>query len=325
MKSWKRFAALGLAVLGTFTAPGSAVAQTFPSQPVKIIVPWAPGGTADILGRQMGVELSQKWGVPVVIDNRPGASGTIGSDQLARSPANGYTLMLVATHHVINPSLMKTLPYDTRKDFTPISMVAAMPNVLVVNPALPVKNVQELIKYAKERPGKVSFGASGVGGASHIAGEMLGQLAGLDLVSVSYKGAAPALTDLLGGHIAMMFDSMPSMLPQIKSGKLRALGVTSLKRSPVLPDVPTIDESGVKGFQATPWFAMFAPGNMPADLTKKISGDVIDVIKSPRMQAWLAEQGADPMTMTQPEFAAFINNEFGKWGKVISAANIKVE
>ena len=322
MKAWKRLAALCLLSL---TALGSAVAQTFPSQTVKIIVPFPPGGTTDILARQVASELTQKWGVPVIIDNRAGASGTIGSEQLVRSPRDGYTLMVTATHHVINPSLYKTLKYDPRADFTPIALIASVPNVLVINPSLPVKNVQELIKYAKDKPGTVSFGSAGIGGANHLSGELFKLAAGIDIVHVPYKGAAPALNDLIGGHIPMMFDSLPGVIQHIRSGQLRALGVTSLKRAPAAPEIPTIDESGLKGFDATAWFGMYAPGNMPAELTRKISGDVLDVLKSPRIKTQFAEQGADPGTLSQPDFANFVNAEMVKWNKVITAAKIKME
>jgi tripartite-type tricarboxylate transporter receptor subunit TctC len=322
MKAWKRLAALCLLSL---TALGSAVAQTFPSQTVKIIVPFPPGGTTDILARQVASELTQKWGVPVIIDNRAGASGTIGSEQLVRSPRDGYTLMVTATHHVINPSLYKSLKYDPRADFTPIALIASVPNVLVINPSLPVKNVQELIKYAKDKPGVVSFGSAGIGGANHLSGELFKLAAGIDIVHVPYKGAAPALNDLIGGHIPMMFDSLPGVIQHIRSGQLRALGVTSLKRAPAAPEIPTIDESGLKGFDATAWFGMYAPGNMPAELTRKISGDVLDVLKSPRIKTQFAEQGADPGTLSQPDFANFVNAEMVKWNKVITAAKIKME
>ena len=322
MKTWKRLAALWLLSL---TALGSAVAQTFPSQTVKIIVPFPPGGTTDILARQVANELAQKWGAPVIVDNRAGASGTIGSEQLVRSPRDGYTLMVTATHHVINPSLYKNLKYDTRTDFTPIALIASVPNVLVVNPSLPVKNVQELIKYAKDKPGVLSFGSTGVGGANHLAGELFKHTAGIDIVHVPYKGAAPALNDLIGGHIPIMFDSLPGVIQHIRSGQLRALGVTSLKRAPAAPDIPTIDESGIRGFDATAWFGMYAPGNMPAELIRKISGDVLEVLRSQRIQTQFAEQGADPGTMSQPDFANFVNAEIAKWGKVIATANIKLD
>ena len=322
MNAWKRFALLCVLSLA---AVSSAVAQTFPAQTVKIIVPFPPGGATDILARLVANELGQKWAVPVIIENRAGASGTIGSEQLVRSPQDGYTLMVTATHHVINPSLYKHLQYDTRTAFTPIAEIASVPNVLVVNPSLPVKTVRELIKYAKDKPGVVSFGSTGVGGANHLAGELFKHEAGIDIVHVPYKGEAPALNDLIGGHIPMMFDSLPGVIQHIRSGQLRALGVTSLTRTSAAPDIPTIDESGVKGFDATAWFGMYAPSKMPAELTRKISSDVLDVLRLPRIQTKFAELGADPGTMAEPEFARFVNAEISKWGKVIAAANIKLE
>jgi tripartite-type tricarboxylate transporter receptor subunit TctC len=304
---------------------GSAHAQSFPSQPVKIIVPFPPGGTTDILAREVANELAKKWRVSVVVDNRAGASGTIGSAQLVQSPRDGHTLMVTATHHVINPSLYKKLNYDTQSDFTPIALIAAVPNVLVVNSSFPVQNVQELIRYAKEKPGTVNFGSAGTGGANHLAGELFKHTTGINIVHVPYKGAAPALNDLIGGHIPMMFDSLPGVIQHIRSGKLRALGVTSLKRTLAAPEIPTLDESGIKGFDATAWFGMYAPGNMPADLVRKISGDVVEVLKSPRIRSQFAEHGADPGTLSQPEFASFVNDEIMKWKKVITAADVKLD
>jgi len=321
MKAWKKLTALCLLSLAVL---GSAIAQNFPAEAVKIIVPFPPGGATDILARQVANELGLKWGVPVVVDNRSGASGMIGSEQLVQSRPDGYTLMVTATHHVINPSLYKNLKYDTRKDFTPIALIASVPNVLVVNPSLPVKSVQELIKYAKDHPGAISFGSTGTGGANHLAGELFKHATGIDIVHVPYRGEAPALNDLIGGHIPMMFDSLPGVIQHIRSGKLRALGVTSLKRASAAPDIPTIDESGVKGFDAIAWFGMYAPGGMPADLTRKISTDVLDVLRSPRIRTQFAAQGAEPGTLSQPEFVNFVNAEIAKWGKVIATANIKL-
>jgi tripartite-type tricarboxylate transporter receptor subunit TctC len=300
-------------------------AQNFPSGPVKIVVPFPPGGTTDILARVLANELTKKWGQTVLVENKPGASGTIFSEQLTNMPADGYTLMVTATHHVINPSLYKNLKYNTRKDFTPISLVAGVPNVLVVNPAFPAQNIQELIAYAKSNPGRVMFGSSGTGGANHLSGELFKAMAKVDMVHVPYKGAAPALNDLLGNQISVMFDSIPGVLSHIKAGKLRALGVTSLTRSAALPNVPTISESGLKGFEALAWFGMYAPPQMSPDLLNKISGDVLSVLQSPQVKNQFAEQGADSGNMTQAEYAKYVDAEITKWAKVISDANIKAE
>lgn len=319
-----RLAAAALGLLAA-AAPLALHAQDFPTQPVKIVVPFPPGGTTDILARQVAKELAERWGKPVLVDNKAGASGTIFSEQLARMPADGYTLMLTATHHVINPGLYKGLKYDTRTDFTPLVQIAAVPNVLVVHPSFPPKNVQELIAHAKTNPGKVNFGSSGSGGANHLSGELFKSMAGVDMVHVPYKGAAPALNDLLGGQILVMFDSVPGVIQHIQSGKLRAIGVTSLKRSPALPTVPTIDEAGIKGFEATAWFGLYAPGRMAPALRDKISGDVLQVLASPAIRSQFASQGAEPGTMTQAQFAAFVDAELNKWGKVITDAKVKID
>jgi tripartite-type tricarboxylate transporter receptor subunit TctC len=324
MKTWLHSAA-ALCLGALCAATQAASTQDFPDHAVRIVVPFPAGGTTDILARMLGNALGAQWSQPVVVENKPGASGTIFSEQLARMPADGYTLMLTATHHVINPALYKNLRYDSRKDFTPIAQVAAVPNVLVVNPAFPAHTVAELIQYAKANPGKVNFGSAGTGGANHLSGELFKSMAGVNMVHIPYKGAAPALNDLLGGQIPVMFDSVPGVLQHIKAGKLRALAVTSLTRSPALPDVPTLDEAGVKGFEATAWFGLYAPGNMPADLTAKLSHDVLAALRSPEIRQQFALQGAEPGTMTQPQFARFVDAEMDKWAKVIADAHITIQ
>lgn len=300
-------------------------AQPFPVQPVKIVVPFPPGGTTDILARLLAAELSQKWGQPVLVDNRAGASGTIFSEQLTRMQPDGYTLMLTATHHVINPGLYRNLKYNTHTDFTPIAEIASVPNVLVVNPKLPAATVKELIAYAKANPGKVNFGSSGTGGANHLAGELFKSVAGIEMVHVPYKGAAPALNDLLGGQIPVMFDSVPGVLQHIQAGKLRALGVTSAKRSLALPNVPTIDEAALKGFEATAWFGLYAPGGMKPELARRISADVLQALQADPVRRAFELQGAEPGSMSQSQFATFVDAEIAKWSKVIAEANVKPE
>jgi len=327
MKTSPQAAAAALALAAALAAPASQAEprQPFPTRSVTLVVPFPPGGTTDILARQLAHELSQQWRQTVVVENKPGASGTIYSEQLARAEPDGYTLMLTATHHVINPSLYKNLRYDTRKDFTPIAEVAAVPNVLVVNPSFPPKTAQELVAYAKANPGKVNFGSAGTGGANHLSGELFKSMTGTEMVHIPYKGAAPALNDLLGGQIPMMFDSVPGVLQHIQAGKLRALGVTSPKRSAALPDVPTLDEAGIKGFEAMAWFGLYAPGNMPPALTRQISTDVLAALQSPRIKGQFAKQGAEPGTMSQPEFARYVDAEIDKWGKVIANAHISIQ
>lgn len=301
-----------------------ASAETWPTQPVKIIVPFPAGGTTDILARVVADQLSAKWNQAVVVDNRGGASGTVGSEQLVKSPPDGTTLMITATHHVINPSLFKQLRYDSRADFTPVALIASVPNVLVVHPSLPVKTVKELIELARREPGRLNFGSAGTGGANHLSGELFAFQTGIKITHVPYKGAAPALNDLLGGHIPMMFDSLPGVVSHIQSGSLRALGVTSLTRAAAAPDIPTLDEAGVRGFDATAWFGLYGPARMPEAVLQKISDDVREVLRSPAAQAKLKELGAEPGTMSQPEFATFVLAEMDKWHDVVTKADIRV-
>jgi tripartite-type tricarboxylate transporter receptor subunit TctC len=318
-------AGLAAAAMMGLAAVPAAQAQDYPTQPVKIVVPFPPGGTTDILARQLAAELQQRWGKPVVVENRAGASGTIFSEQLARMPADGYTLMLTATHHVINPGLFKNLKYDTRTDFTPLALVAAVPNVLATHPSFAPTSVQALIAHAKANPGKVSFGSSGNGGANHLSGELFKSMAGVDMVHVPYKGAAPALNDLLGGQIPMMFDSVPGVIQHIQSGRLRALAVTSATRSSALPDVPTISEAGLKGFEATAWFGLYAPGKMAPALRDKVASDVLQTLQGPAIRGQFAKLGADPGQMNQAQFANFVDAELLKWGKVITEAKVTIE
>ncbi|HYP82008.1 tripartite tricarboxylate transporter substrate binding protein [Variovorax sp.] len=325
LRTWARAACAAVLAGASLAAPMASLAQPFPTQPVKIVVPFPPGGTTDILARQLAAELSRQWNQPVLVDNRAGASGTIFTEQLTRTAPDGYTLMLTATHHVINPGLYKNLRYDTRKDVTSLALVGAVPNVLVVNPAFPARNVKELIAYAKARPGQVSFGSSGTGGANHLSGELFKSMTGVNMVHIPYRGAAPALNDLLGGQIPVMFDSVPGVLQHIQAGKLRALGVTSLKRSPALPDVPTLDEAGVKGFEATAWFGLYAPGGMKPELANRISADVLKALSSDSIRKDFAQLGVEPGTMTQPQFAAFVDAEITKWTRVIDEAHVKID
>ena len=320
----KRLLGIAAALALTLALPVVAHAQGFPTKPVRIIVPFPPGGTTDILARDLGQQLGQKWGVPTIIDNKAGASGTIGSEQVVRSAPDGYTLLLTATHHVINPSLRNNLPYDTKRDFTPLALIATSPNVLLATPTFPAQNISDLIRMAKEKPGTLSFASTGIGGANHLAGELFKSMAGVDMVHVPYKGAAPAMNDLLGGQIPLMFDSVPTVLQYVKSGRLKALGVTSLKRVPQLPDVPTIDEAGVKGFEAMAWFGLYGPAGLSPELTKKIAADVGEALRSPELREKFGKLGVDPGMSTQPEFAVFVNAEMDKWALVIKRAKITI-
>ena len=307
-------------------ASGATMAAAYPDRAVTIVVPFPAGGTTDVLARQLGNALGNKWNVPVVIENKSGASGTIGSAYVARSTPDGYTLLLTATHHIINPTLLKkTIPYDTKKAFTSLAMVASVPNVLVVNKNFEPKTVQELIDLAKKKPGELNFGSAGIGGANHLSGELFAHMSGTKLTHIPYRGAAPSLTDLLAGQIPMMFDSVPGVLAHIKSGDLRALGVTSTERVPQLPDVPTISEAGVKGFEAIAMFGLYGPAGMPAETVATISRDVNAALASADLKEKFAGLGATPGHMPQPDFAKYVDDEIDKWGQVIEAADIKLE
>lgn len=315
-----------LAAAATLAVAGTAAAQgAYPSKPINIIVPFSAGGTTDILARIVGQYLGEELGQPVIIDNRPGAGGNIGGMAAARSPADGYTLFMgtVGTH-AINASLYSKMPFDPIKDFAPLSRVATVPNLLVANPAQPFKNVKELIAYAKANPGKVNFGSSGSGSSVHLSGELFKSMAHVDMVHVPYKGSAPAMTDLLGNQISVMFDNMPSAIQHVRSGKLRPLAVTTAKRSRELPDVPTIAEAGVPGYEATSWFGLWAPVKTPADVQQKIHTALVKVLKNPAVIKKIEDQGGDVVIDTQAQFDAYIKTEAAKWGKVVKESGAQV-
>lgn len=323
MQGLKRFT---FAVCCALAAASAGVcAQTFPMKSVKIIVPFPPGGTTDILAREVANLVQPRWGVPVIVENKAGASGMIGSEEVVRAAGDPHVLLLTATHHVINPSLRKSLPYDTKRDFTPLALIATVPNVLFVNSSFPAKTVADLIKLAKDRPGSINFASTGIGGANHLSGELFKVMAGIDMVHIPYKGAAPAMNDLLAGHVQVMFDGLTGVIPQLSSGRLRALGVTTLQRVPAVPNIPTIDESGVKGFEVLSWFGLYGPPQLaPADIAK-IASDIGEVLRSPEIKARFAKHGADPGAMNQMEFSRFVEAEIEKWGRVIEQAKIPKE
>ncbi|AVS96648.1 tripartite tricarboxylate transporter substrate binding protein [Paracidovorax avenae] len=306
--------------------PGLAAAQAFPSKPITIIVPFAAGGTTDILARIIAQGMGAELGQSVVVDNRAGAGGNIGGQVAARAPADGYTLFMgtVGTH-AINAALYRKMPFDPVKDFAPLTRVANVPNLLVANPAQPFKTVQELIAYAKANPGKINFGSSGSGSSIHLSGELFKSMAKVDMQHVPYKGSASAVTDLLGNQIAIMFDNMPSAIQHVRSGKLRAIAVTTAKRSPELPDVPTIAESGVPGYEATSWFGMFAPAGTPAPVVAQLNATIVKVLSMPDIKKKLTEQGAEAAGETPAQFADFIQKESVKWGKVVRESGASVD
>ena len=323
MSSAVRALAFAIVALATTTAGAQAL---YPNKPVRIVVPFPAGGTTDILARAAAQKLSEAWNQPVIVDNRPGAAGNIGAELVAKAAPDGYTLLMgtVGTH-AINASLYSKMPYDHVKDFVPVILVAGVPNVLVVNPNLPVKSMQELIDYAKANPGKLNFASSGNGTSIHLSGELFKTMTGVKMSHVPYKGSSPALTDLIGGQVDLMFDNLPSSLPFIKAGKLRALAVTSTSRAAALPDVPTIAESGVPGFEASSWFGLLAPAGTPRNVVTKVNGDVAKWLASPDAKEKLAAQGANVAGGSPEDFAKHIQTETAKWAKVVKDSGAKID
>ena len=305
---------------------GAAFAQTYPSKPIRFVAPFPPGGPADILARIIGQHLSESWGQQVVVDNRAGAGGNIGSEIVAKSPADGYTLLLgfVGTH-AINASLYNRMPYDNVKDFEPVSLIAMVTIILVVHPSVPANSVKELIALARSRPGELTFGSPGNGTPQHLAGELFNTMAKVKMLHIPYKGAVPALNDLLGGRVSMIFSSMPPALPHIKAGKLRALAVTSGKRSPVVADVPTISESGLPGYEVINWYGVLTPAGTPKDIVVKLSGEIRRIMNLPDVKERLAAQGAETYTSSPQEFSAYIKSETEKWAKVVKFSGARVD
>lgn len=318
-------ALLGLAAIAAVLASAPAPAQNYPSRTVRIIAPAAPGGATDILSRILSVKLYESWGQIVQVDNRPGAGGVIGSAIVARAPPDGYTLLMAPTTHVTNPALHVSLPYDTLNDFAPVSMVAVVPSVLLVHPSLPVQSVRELIAFAKARPRELDYGTSGVGTAAHLAALLLSSRTGIHMTHVAYKGGAPALYDLLGGQIPIMFGSTASSAPNIRAGRIRALAVTSRQRSSALPHTPTMIEAGLQDFEAMAWFALLAPARTPGTVINKLNSEIVAVLQQREVGMRLRALGAEVMTSTPSELGDTIRADSVKWGKVIRAADIRID
>ena len=315
-------AALALAAFA-FALPASA--ENYPSKPVKVIVPYAAGGNMEHW-RPTLEKVSQILGQPLLMENRPGAGGNIGSDYVAKSPADGYTLLIgtIGTH-AINASVYAKMPYDPVKDFTPVVFLATMTNVAVVNPATPVKSIQEFIAYAKSRPGKLNFGSPGNGSSAHLTGEMFKQVTGVDMQHVPYKGSGPALLDLIAGRIDIMFDNIPLPLTHIKAGKLRGLAVTAAQRSPSLPELPTLAEAGVPGFDVSSWYGIYAPAGLPRDMVTKLNGAFNEALQTAEIRNRLSDGGWTLVGGTPEKFAAHTQAEVERWARVVKSANVRVE
>ena len=316
---------VGIAAIGV-AAPAAAQAPAYPTKPVRLVVPFPPGGATDIIARAVAQKLGETLGQSIVVDNRPGAGGNVGTELVAKAAPDGYTLeMGTVGTHAINASLYAKMPYDNVKDFAPIILVAGVPNVLEVNPTLPINSVQELIAYAKANPGKLNFASSGNGTSIHLSGELFKVMTGVQMTHVPYKGSAPAIQDLLSGQVQLMFDNLPPSLPQIKAGRLRALAVTSATRAPALPDVPTVAESGLPGFEASSWFGLLAPAGTPPAIIAKINAEVATWLASPEGKEKLASIGANAAGGSPDDFARHIQAETAKWAKVVKESGAKVD
>lgn len=320
-------AAVAALALGAWapSAYAQASAANFPDKPLKIVVTFTTGGAPDILARLIGQHLTTAWGQPVVVDNKPGAGGTTGADFVAKAAPDGYTIVVgtVGTHS-INGALYSKMPYDMVKDFTPITLLATTPNMLVINNDVPAKNLKDFIALGKKE-GKMTFASSGSGTSIHVSGELFKTMTGIDMVHIPYKGRATAIPDVLGGRVTMMFDNMPSSLALVREGKLRALGVTSSSRSPAAPDIPTISESGLPGFDAVSWFALFAPANTPKPIIDKLQTEVRKILKTPEIAKRLADNGLEPVGGTPEELAAYQKSEIIKWAKVVKDSGAKAD
>jgi tripartite-type tricarboxylate transporter receptor subunit TctC len=302
-----------------------SLAQPYPSKPVRLIVGLAPGGATDIMARTLVPGLSEELGQPVVVDNRPGAAGTIGAGIVAKSPPDGYTLLSAGPGSLVINPLLGAVPYDPARDFAPIAVVATAPNVLVVHPAVPAQSVGELIALARSRPGALNYASGGIGSTPHLAAALFAAMAGIRIAHVPYKGTGPAVTDLLGGQVQMAVLGIPTVLPHVRSGKLRPLAVTGKRRSPELPEVPTVDEAGVAGYEVSPWYGLLAPAATPSAIVARLSAEVNAVVRRAEFKQKLAAQGAEPEGSTPEEFAAYLRAEAARWAPVVKASGARAD
>lgn len=315
-----------IAALLLFVTALGVGAQPYPSKPIKFVVPFTPGGSNDVLARVIGEKLSAAWGQPVIVENRPGAAGNIGAEVVAKAPPDGYTFLVAANNILaINPSLLANVPFDPVKSFAPVTLIGTVPVVLVVHPSVPAGSAKELIALAKTKPGSLSYASSGSGSPQHLAGEMFKSMAGIDVVHVPYKGAGPAVADLIGGQVQMLVGPVNSVLPHIKAGKLKALGAGTAKRIPALPDVPTIAESAVPGYETDIWISLVAPVGTPSEIVARMNAEIGRIFQMPDVREKLAAQGIEPVTSSPERLASLITSDLERWAKVIRSANIKAE
>jgi tripartite-type tricarboxylate transporter receptor subunit TctC len=321
-----RVRAIAQVVVFAFAAAvASAAAQSYPAKPIKIVVPYPPGGFNDTLGRTLAAKFTDAWGQPSFVENKPGGNTLIGSDFVAKAAPDGYTLLVVAFPFAVTPSLIKAMPYDTLRDFAPVILAAQSPNLLVVNPQLPVKSVGELIALAKAQPGKLSYASTGNGSSNHISMELFKSMAGVDILHIPYKGSAPAVTDLLGGQVGVMFDNVPNVLPHVKAGRLRGLATTGTKRAALAPDIPTVAEAGVPGYEVTVWFGLVAPAGTPRETVQKLNAEVVKILAMPDVRERFLAQGVEPVGSTPEQFGEHIRGQMAKWSKVVQDAGVKAE
>ncbi len=317
-------AASSAIILGLVSLAASA--QGYPAKPIRLIVPYPPGGPTDLVGRSIGQKLTEAWGQPVVVENRAGAASAVGTEVAARSPADGYSLLLgTSAGFSISPALGTKLPYDPERDFAPITMLVINPQILVVHPSMPVHSVKTLVALAKSRPGQINYASVGNASPQHLGMEMLKSMTGIDMVHVPYKGTAPAVTDILAGNVSLMFNSMPSVLPQTKAGRLRGIAVSSARRSAAAPDIPTVAEAGVPGFEYVTWYGLFAPAGTPRDIVNRLNAQVVKILSEPELAKRFASQGAEPLGDTPEQLAQYRRSEFERWRKLIAAMKLKAE
>jgi len=314
-----------LAAIAVTNVQAQVPGANYPAKQIRVIVPFPAGGPTDAIARAIGQKLSETWGQPVIVDNRPGAGGNIGTELAAKSPADGYTLFIGTVANAINQSLFAKLPFDFVRDFAPVTQNYVTGLILAVHPSLPAHSVKELIALAKAHPGQLSYSSSGVGGTPHLAGELFNSMAGVKMVHVPYKGSAPAMADLLGGHIQLTFDNMLTVLPQVKAGKLRGLAVTMTTRSPLTPELPTVAEAGLKGFEVKSWNGVVVPTGTPKEIIARLNGEIVRILRQPDLREKFLVQGVELVPTTPEEFGAFIKQDIAKWAKVIQLSGARAE
>ena len=327
MRSFKRrsFAAFTGALATIAALPAAASAPAFPTRPVRLIVPFPPGGPVDTTARVIAPQLAEGLGQPVLVENRAGAGGIVGAEYAARAAADGHTLLVCAIHHSVLPALRPSLPYSVDRDFLPITSAASYPVVLVAHPSVPVRSVVELIAYARQNPGRLAYGSAGNGGGTHLAGELFASMAGVNLLHVPYKGSAPAMADLIGGQVQLMFADGTTALPQIRGGRVRALGIASPKRSQLLPDLPTIAESGLASYEAYSWAGILAPSGTPQDAVTRLNAEIVKVLSTPAAKQRMLEAGSEATPSSPDQFGRMLRDEMAKWARVVRERNIQAD